>query len=34
MDMEVAAHIKRLVEGYEQTMKRGQNVSEKMDGTY
>jgi hypothetical protein len=34
MDMQVASHVKRLDAGYEQTVKSGQNVSEKYDGTY
>jgi hypothetical protein len=34
MYMEVAAHVKRLDEGYEQTMKGGRNINEKSDGTH
>jgi hypothetical protein len=34
MYMKVATHVKMLEEGYEQTMKSAQNVSEKYGGTH
>jgi hypothetical protein len=33
VDVEVASHVKRLAERYEQTMKRGRNMNEKPSAT-